>query len=188
MIKSIDLLNKWIEESPEKAQLVSKLKWETTESELLGITEKSILGSLLNTYGGISCCNDHIYHLGSKNGKRSSICEFNEVRDYMPTLLPGFLITAFDSNGGVFGINCGIAEELRMGDMLYLPAESYRFEAMKIGHADFVQWSLELSEEEWRAGGWCTKESRKSVMDIDDTELKGRVSIYIALAVQSNSL
>ena len=180
-VSASELLDLWIENSPGAVMRISLGKSEEMCTSEMKLTGKSVLGTILRNYGGIICCAGHVRHFGGANRHCASLFEINTVKDGFPTLLSGLLVVAEDSGGGIFGINCGFNKVYPNGSLFYLPQDSYQWEAMEIGHADFVRWTLCMTRNKWKEYGWgCGREPFTDLRKAD-LMLKGRVCTYIAL-------
>jgi hypothetical protein len=141
MKSTLSLIQSWISESSSKVTVIPRINREYDCQTLLGITEYSALGVLINQVGGISIANNLIRHFGGENKYGLSIRAINEVENQRPTKYPPCLIVADDLYGGLFGINISL-KGVSAGEMLYLPPDRMIWETMAIGHAEFVQWSM----------------------------------------------
>lgn len=141
MDNALELIQGWIRNSRWKVEIIKRSDREDNCEELLGISEHSTLGSIINHVGGISTVNGCIRHFGGNNRYGLSIREVNQIRDKIPTRFKGVLVVADDVYGGLFAINHSLPLA-SAGVMLYLPPDSYNWESMDVGHSAFVHWSL----------------------------------------------
>ncbi len=141
MGNALALIQGWINESPNKITIIPRSDCLDSCDQILGISEYSVLGTLFNHTGGLIVANGLIRHFGGKNRFNMSIVEANRLANKIPTLIEGVLIVAIDIYGGLFAINIDYIGA-NPGSMLYLPPDSYSWFAMKIGHSDFVEWSM----------------------------------------------
>jgi len=141
MNNALSLVQEWIDKSSGKVEVIPRLGRENGCEEVLGITENSTLGTIINHTGGISVANGTIRHFGGDNRYDLSVKSVNSIEDKRPRRIPGVLVAADDIYGGIFAINESV-DGVPPGMMLYLPPESYSWETLDIGHSDFVQWSM----------------------------------------------
>ena len=141
MSNALSLVQRWINESPKKVIIVSRSNRQNLCEQLLGISEHSVLGTIFNHTGGLIVGDGLIRHLGGNNKYGFSLVEANGLSDKLPTMIEGVLIVAIDIYGGLFGVNIDCLGA-KSGTMVYLPPDSYSWFPMKIGHSDFVQWSM----------------------------------------------
>lgn len=141
MDNALTLIQGWITESKRKITVIPRNNRLHTCEEILGITEHSVLGTIFNHTGGLCVADGLIRHFGGNNQFVLSLSEANKLVDNKPTLIEGVLVVAIDIYSGLFGINIDYLGT-PPGSMIYLPPDSYSWFPMKIGHADFVQWSM----------------------------------------------
>lgn len=138
---ALSLIQSWINTSEKKVQVIPRVDFWDKCDDILGISEHSSLGTIVNHTGGISVANGKIRHFGGNNQFDLSVKVVNKLVDRQPTQIPGILVVADDIFGGLFGINIGtkISEP---GIILYLPPDVYIWENLKIGHTAFLEWSI----------------------------------------------
>lgn len=141
MDNALSLIQNCINKSPYKVTVINRINHESKCDELLGITEHSALGTIVNYVGGISIENNLIRHYGGENQYGLSIREINRVEEKLPTAFKNALVVADDMYGGIFAINIGLSK-FKVGSIIYLPPDSYTWEDLNIGHSDFLEWSL----------------------------------------------
>lgn len=135
------LIQGWINTSRKKVRVIPRIDRLDQSDALLGITEHSALGTLINHTGGVSVADGLIRHFGGTNRFGLSIKAINEPQNGRPTRFPGILFIADDIFGGLFGINSGRGPG-KPGTVLYLPPEAYVWEDLAVGHTEFLSWSL----------------------------------------------
>ncbi len=141
MDRTLALIQDWIRKSSQKVSVIPKITQDEECNTFLGISEESVLGTLINHTGGLAVFDGVIRHLGGRNQYTLSIFDVNRITTHIPTRIPGVLIVAVDIYGGVFCISNN-AELGKPGSMIYLPPENDHWYQMKIGHASFVKWSM----------------------------------------------
>lgn len=141
MDNALSIIQGWIKSSTYKVVIIPRTGHEYDCNEVLGITEHSVLGSIINSVGGISIYNNLIRHYGGENKYSLSIRLVNQIKNGMPSLIKGQLIIADDIYGGLFSINSN-PQQGKIGNIMYLPPDSYVWESLDIGHSAFVKWSL----------------------------------------------
>ncbi len=141
MDNALPLIQEWIKTSKHKVAIISRINREYSCEEVLGITDRSVLGSIINGVGGISISNNLIRHFGGENKHGLSVRCVNKIQDKTPTLIDGQLIIADDIYGGLYSINSD-PQIGKVGNVFYLPPDSYVWENLDVGHSMFVKWSL----------------------------------------------
>jgi hypothetical protein len=141
MENALNLIQSWIDNSRWKVQVISRCDRNDNCDSLLGISEHSTLGTIINHVGGISAANGVIRHFGGNNKFNLSIKCVNQLSNGLPNTFKGVLIVADDIYGGLFGINHSLPIA-KTGMMLYLPPDSYGWESLEIGHSSFVNWTM----------------------------------------------
>lgn len=141
MDTALAMIQSWINNSPNKIRVIPRSNRLSSCEEVLGITEHSVLGTIYNHTGGLSVADGLIRHFGGNNQYNLSIVEANCLVGKKPEQIEGVLIVAVDQYSGLFGINIDYTGT-EPGAMIYLPPESYTWFPMKIGHSDFVKWSM----------------------------------------------
>ena len=141
MDNSLSIIQNWINCSKYKVTIIPRINNEFKCTEILGITEHSILGTIIDYVGGISISNNQLRHFGGENKYKLSINSINQIDSNQPRFIKGKLIVADDYYGGLFSINSN-PKDGQMGTMMYLPPDSYIWEDMEIKHSQFVYWSL----------------------------------------------
>lgn len=141
MDNALPLIQEWIESSKYKVSIISRINQEYNCEEVLGITDHSVLGSIINGVGGISISNNLIRHFGGENKHGLSVRCVNMIQDKTHTLIDGQLIIADDVYGGLYSINSD-QKIGKVGNVFYLPPDSYVWENLEVGHSMFVKWSL----------------------------------------------
>lgn len=178
---STRLLAEWIAKSNETQFLAA----ENTEKEKeilnkLQLTDRSIIGCLINDLGYILCGNHHIRILGGKNPHCRSFFEINNL--YTGTgLLQGVLIVADTSNGGLFALNCDKRNEAMLGEMLYLPYGSLTWEQLDIGYSDFVRWAIDVLNETLVSGGWIDSDTPSRSLSARDQITQSKLDILLSM-------
>ncbi|MGN1197918.1 MAG: DUF2625 family protein [Acetatifactor sp.] len=138
---ALALIQSWINSSKKKIIVIPRTDLLEKCDELLGVSEHSSLGTIINHTGGMSVANGRIRHFGGSNQYNLSIKNVNKLEDRLPKLIPGILLVADDILGGLFGINSG-TKIGKLGSILYLPPDSYSWEDLGIGHTAFLEWSM----------------------------------------------
>lgn len=141
MDNALPLIQGWIKSSKYKVIILPRINREFDCEDVLGITDHSVLGSIINGVGGISISNNLIRHFGGENKFGLSVRCVNQVQDKRPTLIDGQLIIADDIYGGLYSINSDPIIGT-MGNVFYLPPDSYVWENLEVGHSMFVKWTL----------------------------------------------
>lgn len=141
MENALNLIQSWINNSRWKVKIISRIDRNDSCDRLLGISEHSTLGTIINHVGGISAANSVIRHFGGNNKFDLSIKCVNQLSDRVPEAFKGVLIVADDIYGGLFGINNALPLA-KPGVMLYLPPDSFVWESLEIGHSAFVNWTM----------------------------------------------
>jgi len=141
MDNALPIIQGWIKSCKFKVDIIPRFGRKYNCDEVLGITEHSVLGSIINGVGGIAIYNNLIRHYGGENKYGLSIRLINQIENRMPSLIKGQLIIADDVYGGIFSINSD-SKLGKIGDVMYLPPDSYVWESLEIGHSAFVKWSL----------------------------------------------
>ena len=141
METALGIIQTWINNSKYKIQVIPRSDLSDKCEDLLGITEHSTLGTLINHVGGLSVANGVIRHFCGNNTLGLSIKSVNLIDDGKPNRIKNALIVADDIYGGIFAISNStfLAPQ---GKMLYLPPDSYIWENLNIGHSSFVEWSM----------------------------------------------
>lgn len=138
---ALALIQSWINKSSEKVSVIPRTDFKDKCDEILGISEHSSLGTLVNHTGGMSVANGKIRHFGGSNQYDLSIKIVNQLNNKYPTAIPDILIVADDVFGGLFGININ-TKARKTGCILYLPPDSYVWENLDVGHTAFLEWSI----------------------------------------------
>lgn len=138
---ALTLIQSWINSSKKKIIVIPRTDFLEKCDEILGVSEHSSLGTIINHTGGISAANGKIRHFGGSNQYDLSIKKVNKLEYRMPKSIPGILLVADDILGGLFGINSGTRNG-KLGNILYLPPDSYSWEDLGIGHTAFLEWSI----------------------------------------------
>lgn len=141
MSNALHLIQEWIDNSPWKITIIPRVDDKDNAETLLGISEYSTLGTIVNHVGGISAANSVIRHFGGTNGFDLSIKTVNHLSCNLPRAFKGVLVVADDIYGGLFGINESLPLALP-GTMIYLPPDTYDWESLEIGHSAFVNWTM----------------------------------------------
>lgn len=142
-----------IDASASKVEVCDRIGREHLAGEVLGIRGDSVLGALIDQTGGLVVADGYIKHLGGDNAYGDSLRQVNGL-DYaeregdgkeaagvpVPSSL-GVLVVAVDVLGGMFAIPSN-ATDAAQATVRYLPYDSMLWEDFRIGHADFVAWSL----------------------------------------------
>lgn len=138
---ALSLIQSWINSSANKVQVIPRVDFADKCETVLGISEHSSLGTIVNHTGGLSVADGLIRHLGGTNQYDLSIKDVNVVVDQKPTQIPMILVVANDIYGGLFGINTGMKIG-KIGNVFYLPPDTYTWENLGVGHTAFLQWSI----------------------------------------------
>ncbi len=141
MDNALNLIQSWINHSRWKVQIIPRTDHNDECDSLLGISEHSTLGTIINHVGGISAANGVIRHFGGNNKFDLSIKCVNQLTNGSPNAFKGVLVVADDIYGGLFGINNSMTIA-KPGVMLYLPPDSYVWESLDVGHSAFVNWTM----------------------------------------------
>ena len=175
-LTSLQLLQRWLEQCP-GAVTIPLTGREGKLLQEMGLTHRSVLGALLDNYGGILCPGRQLRLLGGKNAAGMSLYALNEIKIGRPTLLPGVL----------FAVNCGLLPQAPPGEVLYLPGDSPRWERLGIGHGDFVRWALHTDEKALQAGGWGNRPGGLPPLAQADVQLKGKLALCRAMNGQEGA-
>lgn len=138
---ALTLIQSWINSSKRRITVIPRTDLLEKSDEMLGVSEHSSLGTIINHTGGVSVANGKIRHFGGPNQYGLSIKKVNKLENRLPMSISGVLLIADDILGGLFGINAGIKIG-KPGGVLYLPPDSYSWEDLKIGHTAFLEWSM----------------------------------------------
>mgnify|MGYP000213606800 FL=1 len=138
---ALALIQSWINSSKKKIIVIPRTDLLEKCEEILGVSEHSSLGTIINHTGGVSVANGRIRHFGGSNQYDLSIKKVNKLEARLPKLIPGILLVADDILGGLYGINSG-TKIGKLGSVLYLPPDSYSWEDLGIGHTAFLEWSM----------------------------------------------
>lgn len=138
---ALTLIQSWINSSKKKITVIPRTDLSEKCDEILGVSEHSSLGTIINHTGGMSVANGKIRHFGGSNQYGLSIKEVNKLENRLPKSIPGILLVADDILGGLFGINAD-TKIGKLGSILYLPPDSYSWEDLGIGHTAFLEWSM----------------------------------------------
>ena len=141
MGNALDLIQEWKNNSPWEVTTIPRVDDQDKSEQLLGISENSTLGTIINHVGGISTANGVIRHFGGTNRFDLSIKTVNRLSCHLPRAFKGVLVVADDIYGGLFGINESLSLALP-GTMLYLPPDAYGWESLDVGHSGFVSWTM----------------------------------------------
>lgn len=144
METALEIIQTWINNSKYKVNVIPRSDMVDKCEEVLGITEHSTLGTMINHVGGLSVANGVIRHFGGNNMFGLSIKAVNLVADCKPNRIKNALIVADDVYGGLFAISNSTLWAPQ-GKMIYLPPDSYVWENLNIGHSAFVEWSMSES-------------------------------------------
>jgi hypothetical protein len=137
---ALNLIQSWIDQSEKSVDVILRVDRFGSSDDVLGISEYSTLGTLVNHVGGLSVSNGIIRHFGGTNKYGLSIKDINKINNNFPELIPGILIIADDIFGGLFGINASTRG--KTGNVFYLPPDSYLWEDLDLGHTAFLEWSI----------------------------------------------
>lgn len=141
MENALSLIQSWINESTNKVNIIPRTNHGYLCDTVLGVSEHSVLGTLVNHVGGFSVNNNLLRHFAGENKFDLSVREINLVNDKLPSLIKGALIVADDIYGGLFAINT-VGGLIKPGNIMYLPPDVYAWEDLGIGHSDFVHWCI----------------------------------------------
>ncbi|MDA3649078.1 DUF2625 domain-containing protein [Saccharopolyspora indica] len=133
----------------------------------LQVTARSYLGGFALNCGGLLLDHGWLRTFGSPAaGNQPELAGFAQVNDFPKAFDPEWrataLIIAHDVLGGVFAINGAAPQEHARpgspGEVIYFVPASLSWEALGIGHADWLSWTLSGALDEFYAGerwpGW----------------------------------
>ena len=112
--------------------------------DVLGIPGNSALGVLIDQTGGLVVADGFIKHLGGDNGASDSLACVNGLDGSQDPPIPeslGALVVAVDAFGGIFALPAQ-ATDPAQATVRYLPYDGMLWEDFRIGHGDFVAWSM----------------------------------------------
>jgi hypothetical protein len=153
---AIDLIRDWIREAIRPVELLTPGGPTDGVLHRLQVTRHSTLGALAADTGGLLVDHGWLRHLGGGSARvRRDLATWNGVGE--EARCAGAMLVADDVLGGFFAINGGGLPG-KPGNMGYLAPDSLRWEPMKMGHSEFVHWSLtgklEAFYEGQRWDGW----------------------------------
>lgn len=115
-----------------------------TARSLLGIAGGSALGTIIDQTGGIVVADGFVKHLGGDNATGDSLARVNGLDGASGSAVPstlGALVVAVDAFGGLFALPSQ-AMDSSQATVRYLPYDSMVWEDLRIGHGDFVAWTM----------------------------------------------
>ncbi|WP_146551796.1 DUF2625 family protein [Rummeliibacillus sp. SL167] len=125
----------------------------------LQVSTKSVLGSIIYNTGGMLIDNGWLRILGSGHDRLSrDISSWNQIdAGGKATLQKGSLLVADDAVGGFFALNGGVFDG-EVGNIFYLAPDTLEWEDLRMGYADFINWSLngnlKVFYEDFRWNNW----------------------------------
>lgn len=169
-------ISNWISTSPEKVKLVKKEICDIESLKKLKIHADSFLGQIVGFYEQLSVCNG-FFHILCGEGN-DSITNINVVKaNGMPDLFPGALIIAYDKSGNIFALNAGADVKAELGNVLYMPKDSFTWEDLGFKYAVFLKWIFGITVNELEQGGWKL-ESKKEMVGNMAKYLIGKAAAY----------
>lgn len=169
-------ISNWIRTAPEKVEVIKKASCDIGTLKKLRVHEGSFLGHIAGFYDQISVCNGFIRLLcGEGNDSITNLNALNQ--NGMPGLFPYALIIAYDMYGNIFALNAGADAEAEMGNVLYMPRDSFIWENLDIKYAIFLKWVFGITFRELEQGGWKSQTGKELTGDTAKY-LIGKASAY----------
>lgn len=140
-------MQRLIDSSRSKVTVCGRVGRDNPARDVLGIAGDSVLGALVDQTGGLVVADGYIKHLGGDNHNGDSVMRVNgldpdtiKLGRSIPQAL-GALVVAVDALGGVFALPSDATDASQV-TVRYLPYDSLMWEDFRIGHREFVAWSL----------------------------------------------
>ena len=140
-------LQRLIDSSRSKVTVCGRVGHDNPARSFLGIRGDSMLGAIIDQTGGLVVADGYIKHLGGDNrngddAMRANGLDLETIKEgrSIPQML-GALVVAVDALGGVFAIPSCVTDASQV-TVRYLPYDSLLWEDLRIGHREFVAWSL----------------------------------------------
>ena len=130
----INLINEWISEAYNKAELLPASNQNEKVLLSLQVTTRSPMGAIAYETGGILIDGGWLRFRGSGHECLSRPLDGNDYEK-------GYIIIADDAVGGFFAINGGSLGN-DPGMVYYLPPDNLNWEPLEIGFSAFFEWSL----------------------------------------------
>jgi Protein of unknown function DUF2625 len=138
-------VQEWIAAAPfPVTALEPDLKAGEATAGALGLTPRSVLGSIVLNTGGLLVDHGWLRLLGSGHPRiGSGLREWNAEAGGEPLDPPldGALVVGYDAIGGVFAINGGRWDG-EPGSLYYYAPDTFEWEALGLHHGAFVEWAL----------------------------------------------
>ena len=107
--------------------------------DVLEITPKSVLGSVLFNTSGITVDN-WVRVLGAENEENRGILSYNKINENgAANTIDKMLIVADDVVGGIFALNAGKFSD-GIGDVWYFAPDTLQWESLEIKYSEFISW------------------------------------------------
>lgn len=143
---------------------LSEIKEGEESLEILQITPKSVLGSIVLNTSGIVIDN-WIRILGHDSKINRGILSYNLIReDGIAKKIDKMLIVADDVVGGIFALNAGKFSE-GIGEVWYFAPDTLEWESLEMKYSEFIAWTAQGNVDEFYSTmRWSTwKEDSKNV-------------------------
>lgn len=178
-------IKEWLENSPERIDFKVNSLCDKDSLRQLRLTEESYLGYITGYYSHLCVCDGYINLLCGQG--TDSITTINALDERgMPGLFPGALIIAYDTEGNLFALNGGVKASASLGNVLYLPKNSFYWEDLEIGYSSFLKWILGITAAELEKNAWKECDGKIYVPDIN-TFLLGKAAAYNIFLKQGDS-
>lgn len=119
--------------------IISKTNDGQNTLDILKITSKSALGSILFNTGGITVDN-WIRVLGSENQENRGLLSYNKINENgVANAIDKMLIVADDVVGGIFALNAGKFSD-GIGDVWYFAPDTLQWESLEMKYSEFISW------------------------------------------------
>ena len=174
-------IEEWIAENSERTN-GNRLKEQRVDIQAsLKTKNDSFLGYVSGNFDRLDTC-DNYFHLLC--GGNDSITTVNAINSKgMPELFPGALVIAYDNNGNLFSLNCGANAKGNLGKVLYMPQDSFVWEDLDIGYAEFIKWVICATDQELLDGDWKCGEPLRNARSCIDYVI-GKAAAYNMLLRQ----
>lgn len=139
--------------------------------DVLKITSKSVLGSILFNTSGITVDN-WIRVLGSENEKNRGIISFNKInKEGFVNNIDKMLIVADDVVGGIFAMNSGKFSD-GIGDIWYFAPDTLKWESLEMKYSEFITWiTIGNTDEFYSTLRWNKWQNDASNVNFDEAIL-----------------
>ena len=111
-------------------------------SKLLGISESSTFGMIVNFTAGISINNGWMRLFGGESSENiESIASWNQIGNDNNAVIDEAIMIGYDVIGGFFAMNYG-AFNSKLGIIYYYAPDSLVWESLDLDYNDFFHWCL----------------------------------------------